>query len=98
HILNTFSALLRIASIESGQQKNNFSNMRLDDIVQDVVDLYDPLAEEKDIALHVKTVPAHCFGDKDLIFQAIANVLDNAIKFTSKGGTITIALTENKKI
>lgn len=96
HILNTFSALLRIAAIESGQQKQNFSDIRLEKIIADVVDLYEPLAEEKQQSLRVTTIPVSYHGDRDLIFQAFANLLDNAIKFTPHGGIITLDLNADK--
>lgn len=96
HILNTFSALLRIAAIEAGQQKQNFSEISLDNIIHDVVDLYEPLAEEKQQSIKVTTVPVTYHGDRDLIFQAFANLLDNAIKFTPQGGAITLSLKADK--
>lgn len=95
-ILNTFAALLRIARIESGQQKSNFTHIRLEQIIRDVIDLYEPLAEEKCINLETDIVPVSYNGDRDLIFQAFANLLDNAIKFTPIKGTIKLMLKSDK--
>jgi signal transduction histidine kinase len=96
HILNTFAALLRIAEIEAGRLKQNFSDIHLDKILGDVVDLYEPLSEEKNIRLELKTDIVPFYGDRDMLFQAFANLLDNAIKFTPQGGCITMQLTSDK--
>ena len=62
---------------------------------KDVVDFYEPLAEEKNITLKSDLEITHYHGDKDLLFQAFANILDNAIKFTPVGGHITVTLGKN---
>jgi signal transduction histidine kinase len=54
--------------------------------------LYEPIAEEKDIKIISELGNIKYEGDKDLLFQALANLLDNAIKFTSSGGNINIIL------
>lgn len=92
HLLGTFTALLRITRLETEKQRSHFTNLDLEPIIKDVADFYEPLAEEKDISLHIKTDSANISGDKDLLFQAYANILDNAIKFTPKGGRIKITL------
>jgi signal transduction histidine kinase len=92
-LLSTFNALLRIAQVESGNRRSGFSAVELNAIVHDVIDLYEPLASDKEITLridHVDTV--NLTGDRDLLFQMLANVVDNAIKYTPDGGTVSIAL------
>ena len=91
HLLSTFNALLRIARIETAQQRN-FTPVQLGDMLRDVVDLYEPVAEEKGIviSLHAEDIPY--VGDKNLLFQAFANLADNAIKFGPPGSSIEIAL------
>ncbi len=91
-ILTMFSALLRISNIESGQEKFNFEAVDIEGILNDVLDLYEPLAEDKSIALVKSTQGCKIKGDRDLLFQCFANLLDNAIKFTPANGTITIHL------
>lgn len=91
-LLATFNALLRIARIETAQQRTQFAPLRLDEILQDVVELYEPLAEEKGVALQLVCAPAPATGDRDLLFQAFANLLDNALKFSPAGGKIRVVL------
>lgn len=92
HLLATFNALLRISRIETEKQRSQFRSMDLRDVVQDVVEFYEPLAEEKNIALHVSLKSAPMDGDRDLLFQAIANILDNALKYTPPHGRVDIVL------
>lgn len=96
HLLNTFNALLRIARIETGKQKTQFVDINFKKIVCDVIDLYEPLAEEKHISITSDLSEAQYNGDRDLIFQALANILDNAIKFTPTDGAISIKLTRSE--
>lgn len=90
-LLATFNALLRIAQVESGNRVSGFTELDLSVILHDVVELYEPLALDKqiDIALEVQA-PLPLSGDRDLLFQAFANLLDNAIKYTPAGGAIAI--------
>lgn len=90
-LLATFSALLRIAQVESGNRVSGFTQVDLQVILRDVIDLYEPLAADKQIAIDVVLEePLPLSGDRDLLFQAFANVLDNAIKYTPEGGNIRV--------
>ena len=92
-LLTTFSALLRIGRIEAGSRQEGFEDIALESIVGDVTELYEPLAEERGQQLQVRlNGSAHVRGDRDLLFQALANVLDNAIKYTPAGGRCRSAL------
>ena len=83
-ILSTFNALLRIS---------NFSPIDLGALIEDVVDLYEPLAQEKNIDIHSWCErSSRCDGDRDLIFQMVANLLDNAVKYTPEGGRISVVV------
>jgi signal transduction histidine kinase len=92
-LLNTFNALLRIARIESHDSRVDFTAIDINELVADVVELYEPLAEEKGLRLitHLEARPLFA-GDRDLLFQAIANLLDNAIKYTPAHGEIRCTL------
>lgn len=92
-LLSTFNALLRIARIEAGQRSSGFEVLSLSGLVRDVVELYEPLAHERQQVFTASIEEnLNTAGDRDLLFQAIANVLDNAIKYTPEGGRVEIAL------
>ena len=95
NLMSIFNSLLRIAQIESQQRKKAFDKHRVNDIVADVIDLYQPMADAKNmrftVHLHPQTVNFMC--DRDLLFQAFANLLDNAIKFTPEEGSIEVRFT-----
>lgn len=92
-LLATFNALLRIARIESGHRRAGFTQVPLADLVRDVIEFYEPLAEQRDLQLTLETDGQPTIaGDRDLLFQAVANLLDNAIKYTPRGGSITVAV------
>jgi signal transduction histidine kinase len=92
-LLATFNALLRIARIEAEQRREGFSTVDLRALLGDVAELYEPVATERGqtIALSVGPVPT-VQGDRDLLFQAVANLVDNAIKYTPDGGRIVLGL------
>jgi signal transduction histidine kinase len=96
-LLSTFNALLRIARIESGERRAAFAAVDLQQLLHDVVEFYAPLAEERQqtLALHVSST-ARVPGDRDLLFQAFANLLDNAIKYTPPQGRIRADLGERQ--
>jgi signal transduction histidine kinase len=99
--LTVITALLRITEIENCRGKANFSEVALADIVREVEDLYDPIAEDKHVTLRVTPGGnAKVYCDRDLFFEAVANLVDNAVKFTPAGGSVDIALVhgENENI
>jgi len=88
-IVAIFQALLRIAEIEAGSRRSAFTRIDLTPLLAELEELYGVLAEEHGISLVARTpaeVPA--YGDKALIQQAVANLLDNAVKFSPPGGTV----------
>ena len=97
-ILQTFNALLRIAQIESGARRRDFEEMDLGHVATDVVEFYWPLAEEKGITLHTQIGrTSRLLGDQDLVSQAMSNLVDNAIKYTPVGGTVTVGLDQGDR-
>jgi hypothetical protein len=81
-LIRTFNALLLIARAESGQARNDMSEFDAAEIAHDIGELYEPLAEQKGIALKVEAdAPAPVKGNRDLVSQALANLVDNAIKY-----------------
>jgi signal transduction histidine kinase len=93
-LLSTFGALLRIARIESGERgRAAFAEVDLTSLIDDVAELYRPLIEEKGSRLSLHNAPRVVVqGDRDMLFQAVANLVDNAIKHTPGGGRIEISL------
>jgi signal transduction histidine kinase len=92
-LLATFNALLRIAKIESGNASTPMTPTTLRPLISDVIELYEPLAADAGIDMTVE-LAGHpvIMGDRNLLFQAIANLVDNAIKYTPTGGTIRFKL------
>jgi signal transduction histidine kinase len=95
-LLKTFNSLLSLSSLESGRQALKFVAFDLRALIEDAVGLYDPLAHEKNQRITYKTLKASYTGDRDLMFQVIANLLDNAIKFTPEGGEINIQMVQDE--
>lgn len=94
-LLASFNALLRISTLESGSGLAGGDTVDLRSLLQDVVELYEPLAQERSITLALGTPQAQtCQGEVDLLFQMFTNLLDNAIKYTPAGGEINVQLTE----
>src|ERR1700733_7699317 len=87
------TALLRIAEIEHAQRGASFGPVHLCELVQEVLELYAPIAEAKGIGTHlaIELVPP-VQGDRDLLFEAVANLVDNAIKFTPESGRVELTL------
>jgi signal transduction histidine kinase len=87
------TALLRIAEIEHSRRLEGFSEVALAPLLREVGDLYEPIAEDKGVTLRVEAADeATVHGDRDLLFEAVANLVDNAVKFTPKGGRVELAL------
>jgi PAS domain S-box-containing protein len=91
--LTTITALLRITEIEHSRRREGFSEVQLAPLIREAGELYDPIAENKGVALRVEALDeAAVRGDRDLLFEAIANLIDNAVKFTPEGGRVELAL------
>jgi signal transduction histidine kinase len=87
------TALLRISEIEHGRRVDGFRNVALGDVVREVGDLYEPIAEDKKVGFAVRAeANTTVHGDRDLLFEAIANLVDNAVKFTPQGGQVELRL------
>ena len=94
-ILRTFNALLRIARIESDSQKAGFSNVSLDVILADVVEMYEPVASEAGQTLSLNSsAELVLWADRDLLFQVTANLVDNALKYGKADGNIEVVASQ----
>ena len=95
-------AVLRIGEIEHGRRRAAFGPVDLAGVLRDAAELYEPVAGEKGVALRLlpgdgpapsREVPC-CIvqGDRDLLLEAVGNLVDNAIKFTPAGTAVTLSL------
>jgi signal transduction histidine kinase len=80
-LIRTFNALLMIARAESGQARGNMTDFDAAEVASGIHELYEPLAEDDGAILRVKTGPAPLHGNRELISQALANLVENAIKY-----------------
>lgn len=93
HLLGTFNALLAISRAESGERLHHFTVLDPALLLADVAELYEPLIAEKMQSLNVEaTSGLTVLGDRHLLFQALANMLDNAVKYTPEGGQIALGV------
>ncbi|GFK95579.1 Signal transduction histidine-protein kinase/phosphatase MprB [Fundidesulfovibrio magnetotacticus] len=90
-IIATFNALLTIARAESAAAKAETQDIDLSALVRDAAELYEPLGEDKGLEMRVEVADALTLtGNRHLLSQAVANLLDNAVKYTPEGGTILV--------
>jgi PAS domain S-box-containing protein len=91
--LTTITALLRITEIEHSRRRDGFGEVHLAPLIREVGDLYDPVAEDKGVTLWAEAPDgATVQGDRDLLFEAVVNLVDNAVKFTPQGGRVELVL------
>jgi len=94
-LLATFGALLRIARIEAGARRSGFVPVDLAALAKDVVELYEPVAEEssRSLGLDARASPV-VQGDPELLSQALANLVDNALKYGADGAPVDVQVAE----
>lgn len=96
-LLGTFNALLRIARIESGAYRAAFGHVDLAEVVRDACEFYQAVAEERQIEMACRATVGELFGDRDLLAQAVTNVLDNAVKYTPAGGRVEVVVDQSPR-
>ncbi|MBV9970834.1 MAG: HAMP domain-containing protein, partial [Xanthobacteraceae bacterium] len=85
-LIRTFDALLMIARAESGEIRDGMAEFDIADVARDVGELYEPLAEDKGLKLQIDASEhATVKGNRELVSQALANLVDNAIKYAAPG-------------
>lgn len=89
----TFDALLRIARLDTGRHRLTREKVRLDQLVTDAVEFYEPEAESRGLKLGLSVICSTVSADRNLMFQAVSNLLDNAIKFAPENGGVLVELT-----
>lgn len=92
-MLATFNALLHIAQLEAGSRRSDFGKVDMRALLVDIAELYEPVASDGDVDLRLGlNVAVHVNGDRNLLFQAICNLVDNAVKYTPRGGRVQLEL------
>lgn len=96
-LLATFNALLRIARLETRGNSANLTVVALDELVSDACELYEALAEDKEQSFSQSLeAGVKIEGDRDLMFQMISNLIDNAIKYTPEQGAINVIVRKER--
>ena len=98
NITRIFQALLRIAEAEAGARRAAFAPLDLPEVLRDAAEFYEAMAEAREQTLETD-MPEHLpmLGDRDLLLQAVANLLDNAIKFTPSGGVVRLTARQDEQ-
>jgi signal transduction histidine kinase len=97
-LLGMINTVLDISEAEAGVAKLVIEDLNVAEVARDAVGLFQPMAEDKHIAVKVQAPSAlRCYSDRRKLQRILGNLLDNAIKFTSPGGTITLTLNGNAK-
>ncbi|MNH18460.1 Alkaline phosphatase synthesis sensor protein PhoR [compost metagenome] len=97
-LMARFRGLLRISELEDRQRRAGFVQLDPRELLVELHDFYLPLAEDGGIRLHLQQ-PEHLpalHGDRELLFEALANLVGNAIKFTPEGGQVAITATQDE--
>lgn len=90
HLINT---MLDITETEAGMVNNTMETVDLSKVIHEACDLFQPLAEDKNITLGWSGEPdAEVFGNVHFLQRMIANLIDNALKYTARGGTVAVVL------
>ena len=92
-LLETFSALLRIAQVEAGSQKRAFTDLDLSALARSVGEAYQPAAEDSGHTLRIHIEDGvHLTGDRQLVAQMLSNLVENALRHTPQGSTVALAV------
>jgi signal transduction histidine kinase len=92
-VLTVITAILRIGEIEHGRRRGGFRSIDLVEIVRGIGDFYATVAEERGLTFKTDIADVDPVrGDPDLLFEAVGNIVDNAIKFTPPGGQVALVL------
>lgn len=98
NIIGIFNSLLQINKVEKGNILKQKQELKLNQIIEDVIDLYGPIAEQKNIQVVNLSKTEHIiYADRNLIFQMIANLVDNGIKYSKENSLINIDLQNSKE-
>ncbi|GIU51857.1 hypothetical protein TUM4438_42920 [Shewanella sairae] len=88
-----FDALLRISQIESGHRRQRFASLNITSVLATIADIYTDVAEDAGLSLqvHNSNVPIYLLGDQELLIQALANLIENALRYCPEGSQINLS-------
>jgi signal transduction histidine kinase len=96
-LLGTFDSVLRIARLEAGERRELLTDVDPKPLLDDLAELYEPACEDADLTFKSDIAPGiMVLADRGLMSQAVSNLIENAIKYTPKGGNIYLRLAKNK--
>ena len=96
-VINTFNSLLAISRVDSGSVSLKKEKINIRNLIEDIIDLWEPLAEEKGVTLNNEChADMYLEGNKNLLSQAISNLIDNSIKYGNDKNTVNIGSQDNK--
>jgi signal transduction histidine kinase len=93
--LQTFTALIDLARAEAGLSRESMEPVALDSLATDVVELFEPLAEAQQQRLTLEAAPMRALAHRQILFQALGNLLENAIKYSPPGSRIAVELSRD---
>jgi signal transduction histidine kinase len=94
-LLGRFKAIQRISEVDRRERRAGFSSVRLQTLVEEIGELYEPLAEDHGLSLVTETEAAgEILADRELLFEALSNLMGNAVKFTPAGGAVRLRLSQ----
>lgn len=97
-LLGMINTMLEISEFEAGVATLSITKVDISRLIEEACDLFHPLAEDKGLAIKVKVPPQLLLSaDRSKLQRALTNLLDNAIKYTPRGGTITVFVEEREK-
>ncbi|REL35013.1 sensor histidine kinase [Thalassotalea euphylliae] len=92
-VISTFTSIVRLSEIESGQRKQSFSRLNLSTLIQEMAENYEPLFSDSGRTLDISVVDdVYCSGDKDLLNQMLNNLLENALEYSEANAKVWIRL------
>lgn len=94
-LLGIFNAILSLSRLEAGESRASIQRLDPADIAADLAELYEPVCEDEGLAFNSEIQSGlSMLGDRGLLSQALANILDNAVKYTPTGEAVTLRLRE----
>lgn len=95
NIMATFNALLRIAQIEGGARRSHFKHLNISEVLHDIEEIYRPVIEDAGLKLETKIQDGLIvYGDRELFIQFFSNLVENAVRYVPRDGTILLMLIE----